>query len=117
MNRLGRGGGGVLLRRHAVELFVKSCIVHREPVEKCDHDISGLRKQYPGYPRTSSTSNAARHQLEEVEEVLGGRAGIEDLSGNRIRSTGAWRQAGTVPKGWYFFALEAVLMLDQRKTT
>ena len=32
--------------RHAVELFLKSCITLREPVEKCDHKISNLRRQY-----------------------------------------------------------------------
>ena len=32
--------------RHALELFIKSCILHRQPVAKCDHNISGLLKQY-----------------------------------------------------------------------
>jgi hypothetical protein len=39
--------------RHAVGLFLKSCILHRLPaIEKCSHDIGGLRKEhlrlYPG---------------------------------------------------------------------
>lgn len=32
--------------RHAIELFVKSCILCREPIEKCDHKISKLLQQY-----------------------------------------------------------------------
>jgi hypothetical protein len=33
--------------RHAVELFLKSCILHRLPeIEKCSHDVSVLRREY-----------------------------------------------------------------------
>jgi hypothetical protein len=58
--------------RHAVELFLKSCILHRRPIEKCDHDISKLRKQYLRlYPDQEFNFNTAYDvSIEDVENFL-----------------------------------------------
>jgi hypothetical protein len=65
--------------RHAVELFLKSCILHREPVEKCDHDISKLQNQYSKlYPQQEFDFQTPYDiSFEDVEELLGGGPDIE----------------------------------------
>jgi hypothetical protein len=76
-----RGAVVCFCYRHAVELFVKSCILHREPVAKCDHDISNLRKQYFRlYPQEEFDFHTLYDiSLQEVEELLGGRCDVEDF--------------------------------------
>jgi hypothetical protein len=76
-----RGAVVCFCYRHAVELFVKSCILHREPVEKCDHNISGLRKQYLRlYPQEEFSFRTLYDiSLQEVEELLGGQLEVEDF--------------------------------------
>jgi hypothetical protein len=57
---------------HALELFIKSCILHREPVERCDHNIGGLVKQYARlYPGVEFRFHRMP-DLRELEESLGG---------------------------------------------
>src|SRR5262249_48157885 len=72
--------------RHAVELFLKSCIWHRKPVEKCNHDISNLQKQYFRlYPHQEFDFQTLYDiSLEDTEELLrqldpGSRIDIEDF--------------------------------------
>jgi hypothetical protein len=76
-----RGAVVCFCYRHAVELFVKSCILHREPVEKCDHNISGLRKQYLRlYPQEEFSFRTLYDlSLQEVEELLGGQFEVEEF--------------------------------------
>jgi hypothetical protein len=68
--------------RHAVELFLKSCILRCEPIEKCDHNISSLRKQYfriyPG--RDFFFQTMYDISIDDLEELFGRPvANIEDF--------------------------------------
>ncbi len=112
-----RGAVVCFCYRHAVELFVKSCILHRESVEKCDHNISSLRRQYfrlyPGqefYFRTLYDIS-----VQEVEELLGGRAEIEEFERKEDQLYRYFSDIqGRSPKGEYVFGPGAWLaMLDQ----
>ena len=55
--------------RHAVELFLKSCILHRVPtIEKCSHDISVLRREYlRSYPDEEFVSRFAAERNRECK--------------------------------------------------
>jgi hypothetical protein len=112
-----RGAVVCFCYRHAVELFVKSCILHREPIEKCDHSISSLRRQYfrlyPGkefYFRTLYDIS-----LQDVEELLGGKLDVEDFERKEdqvYRYFGG--KQGRSPKGGHMFGPGNWLsMLDQ----
>lgn len=67
--------------RHAVELLLKSCILHREPVEKCGHNISNLRKQYLRlYPQpVFELAIPYCVRLEDIDELFGEEFGVEDF--------------------------------------
>jgi hypothetical protein len=103
--------------RHAVELFLKSCILHREPLEKCDHDISKLRKQYFRlYPYQEFYFKTIYDiSLQEVEELLGGRADIEDFE---RKDDQVYRylsdKQGRSPKGGHMFAPGGELSVIER---
>jgi hypothetical protein len=103
--------------RHAVELFVKSCILHREPVERCDHNVSSLRKQYfrlyPGkefYFRTLYDLS-----LEDAEKLLGVHVEIEDFERKEDQVYRYFSdKQGRSPKGQHMFGPGNWLsMLDQ----
>ncbi len=104
--------------RHAVELFVKSCILHREPFDKCDHNISSLRRQYlrlyPGkefYFRTVYDIS-----LQDVEELFGrGAVNIEEFERKEDQVYRYFSdKQGRSPKALHIFAPGTWLsMLDQ----
>lgn len=57
--------------RHALELFIKSCILHRGSIEKCDHNISGLLEQYHRlYPQDEFRFHYTP-ELPDLEKLLG----------------------------------------------
>jgi hypothetical protein len=93
--------------RHAVELFLKACILHREPLEKCNHDISKLREQYFRlYPHQEFYFQTPYNiSYEDVEELLGGRLEIEDFERKHDQ---LYRylsdKQGRSPKGLHQFA-------------
>lgn len=103
--------------RHAVELFLKSCILHREPVEKCDHDISKLQKQYCRlYPQEEFDFQTPYDiSLEDVEELLGGRADIEafERKHDQVYRYLSDKQ-GRSPKGGHMFAPGSWLSMIER---
>jgi hypothetical protein len=109
-----RGAVVCFCYRHAVELFLKACILYREPVEKCDHNISSLRRQYlrlyPGqefYFRTPYDIS-----LQEVEELLGGRAEIEDFERKEDQVYRYFSdKQGRSPKSGHMFAPGAWLSI------
>ena len=113
-----RGAVVCFCYRHAVELFVKSCILHREPVEKCDHNISSLRRQYlrlyPGeefYFRTLYDIS-----LQDVEELFG--RGCVEIEEFERKEDQVYRyfsdKQGRSPKAHHMFGPGTWLsMLDQ----
>jgi hypothetical protein len=77
-----RGAVVCFCYRHAIELFLKSCILHRvSEIEKCSHDISKLRQQYfELYPSQEFYFQTPYDiSMEDVEELLGGRMEVEDF--------------------------------------
>lgn len=103
--------------RHAVELFLKACILHREPLKKCDHDISKLRQQYCQiYPHPQFDFETIYDiSLEEIETLLGGRTDVEDFERKpdqvfRYLSD----KDGRSPKGEYIFAPAGYLSIIER---
>lgn len=112
-----RGSVVCFCYRHAVELFLKACILRREPIEKCDHDIGKLRKQYDRlYSRAEFDFRTLYDlSLEDIEEALGERAGIEDFERkpDQVFRYLADKQ-GRSPRGHYMFAPGMYLsMLEQ----
>jgi hypothetical protein len=112
-----RGAVVCFCYRHAVELFLKSCILHRKLLEKCDHDISSLRTQYlrlyPGkefYFRTHYDIS-----VRDVEELLGGRVELEDFERKPDQLYRYFSdKQGRSPKGGHMFGPGCWLsMLDQ----
>lgn len=106
--------------RHAVELFLKSCILYRiREIQKCSHDIASLRKQYLGlYP-----GPAFFFQLpmwwslsdEDMEHLGMGKGDLQDFekSHDQVYRYLADKQ-GRSPKGLYNFGPGAWLwMIEQ----
>jgi hypothetical protein len=93
--------------RHAAELFLKSCIFHREPVTKCDHDISKLRKQYFRlYPHKDFEFQTPYDiSFEDIENLCGAEFGIEDFERKHDQVYRYFSEKqGRSPKGQHFFA-------------
>jgi hypothetical protein len=94
--------------RHAVELFVKSCILRREPLDKCDHNISSLRKQYirvyPGQEFHFQTMYDI--SIEDLEEAFGGP--VVDIEEFERKEDQVYRyfsdRQGRSPKGGHAFS-------------
>jgi hypothetical protein len=104
--------------RHAVELFLKSCILHRVPeIERCTHDISSLRDQYFRlYPyKEFEFQTPYDLNLEDIEALLGGRADREDFE---TKHDQVYRylsdKQGRSPKGSYNFAPGVWLSMIER---
>lgn len=104
--------------RHAVELFLKSCILHRvSKIERCAHDISELRDQYFRlYPyKEFEFQTPYDLSIEDIEELLGGRADREDFESKQDQ---VYRymsdKQGRSPKGFYNFAPGVWLSMIQR---
>jgi hypothetical protein len=113
-----RGAVVCFCYRHAVELFVKSCIVHRESLEKCDHNINSLRKQYlrlyPG--QEFSFRSLYDISLQDVEEMFGrGCVNIEEFERKEDQVYRYFSdKQGRSPKGNHMFGPGTWLsMLDQ----
>src|SRR5262249_47330299 len=102
---------------HAVELFLKSCILHRGPVEKCDHDISKLQKQYCClYPQQEFDFQTPYGiSFEDLQELWGGGLNIEafERKPDQIYRYLSDKQ-GLSPKGIYCFGLGAWLSMIER---
>ena len=104
--------------RHAVELFLKSCILYREPrIVKCSHDIRELKDQYFRlYPhREFDFQTLYDLNVKDVEELLSGRAEREDFESKhdqvyRYLSDKQFRS----PKGMNNFALGCWLWMIER---
>lgn len=113
-----RGAVVCFCYRHAVELLLKSCILHREQIEVCDHNISSLRRQYlrlyPGQEFNFRTPYDI--SLQDIENEIG-RGGI-DIEGFERNKDQVYRyfsdKQERAPKGEYIFGLGTWLsMLDQ----
>jgi hypothetical protein len=106
--------------RHAVELFVKSCILHREPVEKCDHNISSLQKQYLRvYPEPEfhfQTPFDFWDIVEDLEEQFG--RPVIDIEDFERKEDQVYRyysdKQGRSPKGWHMFGPGAWFSMIER---
>ena len=92
--------------RHSVELFLKSCILHRAPLDKCDHEISKLWKQYTRiYPNEEFQFWTHYNvSLADIEDLLGGQVDVEDFERKHDQ---LYRylsdKHGRSPKGGYMF--------------
>lgn len=66
--------------RHAVELFLKACILHRTLLSKCNHDISDLKNQYHKlYPQPECNFKTPYDtSLAEIEKSVGHYLGEKD---------------------------------------
>ncbi|MBN9118745.1 MAG: hypothetical protein J0I06_06235 [Planctomycetes bacterium] len=102
-----RGAVVCFCYRHAVELFLKSCILHRGPLEKCDHDISKLQKQYVRiYPQQELQFHTIYDiGLDDIEELAPGGIDVEDFERKEDQ---VYRylsdKQGRSPKGMHIFA-------------
>ncbi|MBO0701060.1 MAG: hypothetical protein J2P46_21875 [Zavarzinella sp.] len=79
-----RGAVVCFCYRHALELFLKSCILQREPIDKCDHRISNLRRQYRRlYPgKEFDFRTPFDIGWGEIKELVGDHIEIEDFERN-----------------------------------
>jgi hypothetical protein len=113
-----RGSVVCFCYRHAIELFVKACILHREPIAKCDHNISNLRKQYfKLYPEAKFAFQTLYDiSVEDLEELFG--RPVVDIEEFEKKEDQVYRyfsdKQGRSPKGQHMFGPGAWLsMLDQ----
>ncbi len=104
--------------RHAVELFLKSCILYRvRDIQKCSHDIASLQKQYRElYPaRAFHVQTPWSLSLQDIEEAFGGRPDMEQFEEKQDQ---VYRylsdKQGRAPKGLYNFAPGVWLWLIER---
>jgi hypothetical protein len=104
--------------QHAVELFLKSCILHQTgEIQKCSHDIASLRKQYFDlYPdRAFFFQTPWSLSMDDIEEAFGGRPDLEDFEEKQDQ---VYRylsdKKGRSPKRVYYFGLGAWLWLIER---
>jgi len=105
--------------RHAVELFLKSCILHRLPaIEKCSHDISILRRDYlrlyPGPEFFFETPYDI--SIDDLDELFGVRvAMVEDFERKHDQ---VFRylsdKQGRSPRGLYVFGPGGWVSLCER---
>jgi hypothetical protein len=112
-----RGAVVCFCYRHAVELFLQACIVHSEPVEKCNHNISSLRKQYDKlYPGADfHFSTPWDIDLQEVEQLLGGELGIEDFERHEDQVYRYFSDKhGRMPKSKHLFSPGLWLLMIER---
>jgi len=94
--------------RHAVELFLKSCILHRLPaIQKCSHDISVLRKEYLRlYPEPKFDFESPYDiSLDDLDELFGVQVAlVEDFERKQDQ---VFRylsdKQGRSPRGLYVF--------------
>lgn len=104
---------------HAVELFLKSCILHRQPaIEKCSHDISSLRKVYLRlYPDQEFRFETPYDiSLDDLEDLLGdGAVVVEDFERKRDQ---VYRylsdKQGRPPKARYMFSPASGVSMRER---
>ena len=95
--------------RHAIELFLKSCILHRSPtIENCSHDISNLRRNYSRlYPQQEFHFETPYDiSLDDLDALFGVQvASVEDFERKHDQ---VFRylsdKKGRSPKGHYCFA-------------
>jgi hypothetical protein len=113
-----RGAVVCFCYRHAIELFVKACILHREPIGKCDHNISNLRKQYfKLYPDPKFAFQTPYDiSADDLEELFG--CPVLDIEEFEKKEDQVYRyfsdKQGRSPKGGHMFGPGAWLsMLDQ----
>jgi hypothetical protein len=93
----------------AVELFLKSCILHRIPaIEKCSHDISKLKKEYSRLYSQQEFHFETPYDisLDDLDELFGVQvAHVEDFERKHDQ---VFRylsdKMGRSPKGIYVFA-------------
>jgi hypothetical protein len=95
--------------RHAIELFLKSCILHRIPaIERCSHDISVLPKEFLRLYTDADFyfETPFDISLDHLDELFGVQvASVEDFERKpdqvfRYLSD----KKGRSPRGLYFFA-------------
>ena len=106
--------------RHAVELFLKSCILYRIlEIQKCSHDIASLKKQYfdlyPGPAFFFQLPVWWSRSWEDLEHLGMGRGDLQDFerSYDQVCRYFADKQ-GRSPKGLYNFPPGAWLwMIEQ----
>jgi hypothetical protein len=105
--------------RHAVELFLKSCILHRRSaIEKCSHDISGLRKEYLRlYPEPEFYFETPYDiSLDDLDELFGVQVAlVEDFERKQDQ---VFRylsdKQGRSPRGLYVFGPGGWVSLCER---
>ncbi len=105
--------------RHAIELFLKSCILHRMPtIERCSHDISTLRKEFLRMYTHADFYFETPYDisLDDLDELFGVQVAlVEDFERKpdqvfRYLSD----KKGRSPRGLYFFAPGSWLSLCER---
>lgn len=105
--------------RHAVELFLKSCILHRLPaIEKCSHDTSVLRKEYLRlYPEPEFYFETPYDiSLDDLDELFGVQVAlVEDFERKQDQ---VFRylsdKQGRSPRGLYVFGPGGWVSLCER---
>lgn len=106
-----RGAVVCFCYRHAIELFLKSCILHREPIATYDHKITALRHQYSKlYPDPKSKF----HTLYDIS-VKDLDLDIEDFEKNEDQVYRYFSdKQGRSPKGVHIFRpVQWLSMLDR----
>lgn len=103
--------------RHAVELFLKSCILHKNPLDACDHDIGRLRKQYATiYPESrmdfETPYDVGFNELEEILGVPLGLSGIEKSHDQIYRYFGD--RHGAAPRSQHYFSAGSCMSMIER---
>ncbi len=105
--------------RHAIELFLKSCILHRIPaIDRCSHDISTLRKEFLRLYTHADFYFETPYDisLDDLDELFGVQVAlVEDFERKpdqvfRYLSD----KKGRPPRGVYFFAPGSWLSLCER---
>jgi hypothetical protein len=105
--------------RHAVELFLKSCVLHRLPaIENCSHDISALRKEYlrlyPGSEFNFETPFDT--SLNDLDEWFGAQVAIVEEFERKPDQVFRYMsdKHGRSPRGLYFFGPGGWVSLCER---
>jgi hypothetical protein len=95
--------------RHAIELFLKSCILHRIPaIQKCSHDISVLRKEYSRiYPQPEfDFETPYDFSLDDLDALFGTQVALVEEFERKHDQVFRYLsdKQGRSPKGLYVFA-------------
>jgi hypothetical protein len=103
----------------SVELFLKSCILHRiSTIDQCSHNISKLRKQYYGlYPQPEfQFQTPYDFSLDDLDELFGMQVALVEEFERKPDQLFRYMsdKKGRSPKGRYFFAPGTYFILCER---